>query len=201
MSKAQKLNYIKGIIIAHGDSELRLARYIKSNLHLPIKIYSKDNGKHSIQIDGLMNHLNNRIFRSKQELLQHYDYLIEQDSKSKEIINFFVMPIMDLDDCEEEEQRKYITKEMFKGHWLYPYITPIWNSPTLDHVLYQLKLIPKIPKDDEKSMVYSELFPINHKETDIEQIQELQRLFESSDKTNMEEFTKQCLESVEKLDI
>lgn len=195
MPNNKKLNYKKGIIIAHGDSEVRLARHIKSNLHLPIEIYSKDNGKHSIQINGLMKHLNNEIFQTETKLLKKY--LIEQ--KEGKLINFFVMPIMDLDDCGEKEQKEYTTKEMFKNHWLYPYIIPIWNTPNLDYVLYNLKLIDRIPKDDEKGIIYSKLFPINHKETDIEQIKELQKLFEKSTQTNMEEFTKKCLECVEKL--
>ena len=46
----RKPNYCKGIIIAHGKSELLLAEYIKSNLHLPIEIYSLKNGKTSIMI-------------------------------------------------------------------------------------------------------------------------------------------------------
>ena len=50
---AIKPNYCKGIIIVHGKSELLLAEHIKSNLHLPIQIYSESNGKTSIQIDSL----------------------------------------------------------------------------------------------------------------------------------------------------
>lgn len=49
----RKPNYCKGIIIAHGKSELLLAEHIKSNLHLPIEIYAEKNGKSSIQIDSL----------------------------------------------------------------------------------------------------------------------------------------------------
>ena len=45
----KKANYCRGIIIAHGKSELLLAEHIKSNLHLPIAIYAESNGKTSIQ--------------------------------------------------------------------------------------------------------------------------------------------------------
>ena len=59
---AKKLNYCKGIIIAHGKSEFLFAEHIRSNLHLPIKIYSQRNGKTSIQIDSLNTIFGNTIF-------------------------------------------------------------------------------------------------------------------------------------------
>ena len=45
-----KPKFCKGIVIAHGKSELLLAEHIKSNVHLPIEIYAESNGKTSIQI-------------------------------------------------------------------------------------------------------------------------------------------------------
>lgn len=51
----------------------------------------------------------------------------------------------------------YISKEMFKNHWLNPYIIPIWNEKNLDEVLFGLKLIDRIPNKKEKGKVYREL--------------------------------------------
>ena len=68
----RKPNYCKGIIIAHGKSELLLAEHIKSNLHLPIEIYAESNGKTSIQIDSLMTVLGNNIFKDKRAFNQKY---------------------------------------------------------------------------------------------------------------------------------
>ena len=98
----RKPNYCKGIIIAHGKSELILAEHIKSNLHLNIGIYSLKNGKTSIQIDSLMTIFGNTIFKSKSNLKK--EYFIEE--KDKQFINFFVMPIMDLDDTTKEKNTK-----------------------------------------------------------------------------------------------
>ena len=106
----RKPNYCKGIIIAHGKSELLLAEHIKSNLHLPIEIYSLKNGKTSIQIDSLMTILGNNDFKNKSKLKQKY--IIEENNKK--FINFFIMPIMDLDDTTEEKIKKYKNGEMFK---------------------------------------------------------------------------------------
>lgn len=189
----RKPNYCKGLIIAHGKSELLLAEYIKSNLHLPIEIYSLKNGKTSIQIDSLMTILGNNDFKNKSKLKQKY--IIEE--KNKKFINFFIMPIMDLDDTTEEKIKKYKNGEMFKNHWLSPYIIPIWNDINLDYVLYDLKLISKLPNDKEKGKVYEELFPKNTGQADLEQVNKLLKYFESTEKTNMNIFVEKCLESLQ----
>ena len=189
----RKPNYCKGIIIAHGKSELLLAEHIKSNLHLPIEIYSLKNGKTSIQIDSLMTILGNNDFKNKSKLKQKY--IIEE--KNKKFINFFIMPIMDLDDTTEEKIKKYKNGEMFKNHWLSPYIIPIWNDINLDHVLYDLKLISKLPNDKEKGKVYEELFPKNTGQADLEHVNKLLKYFESTTKTNMNIFIEKCLESLQ----
>ena len=189
----RKPNYCKGIIIAHGKSELLLAEHIKSNLHLPIEIYSLKNGKTSIQIDSLMTILGNNDFKNKSKLKQKY--IIEE--KNKKFINFFIMPIMDLDDTTEEKIKKYKNGEMFKNHWLSSYIIPIWNDINLDHVLYDLKLISKLPNDKEKGKVYEELFPKNTGQADLEQVNKLLKYFDSTTKTNMNIFIEKCLESLQ----
>lgn len=189
----RKPNYCKGIVIAHGKSELLLAEHIKSNLHLPIEIYSLKNGKTSIQIDSLMTILGNNDFKNKSKLKQKY--IIEE--KNKKFINFFIMPIMDLDDTTEEKIKKYKNGEMFKNHWLSPYIIPIWNDINLDHVLYDLKLISKLPNDKEKGKVYEELFPKNTGQADLEQVNKLLKYFDSTTKTNMNIFIEKCLESLQ----
>lgn len=193
----RKPNYCKEIVIAHGKSELLLAEHIKSNLHLPIEIYSESNGKTSIQIDGLMGVLGNNIFKNKRVFNQKY--VVEEE---KGILkNFLLMPIMDMDDTSEEKKQKYISGEMFKKHWLGPYIVPIWNRKNLDEVLLDLKLIDKIPNDKEKGKVYRDLFPTNKGESDIQQVKNLMDKFEKSDRTNMQVFIKKCLDSLESINV
>ena len=188
----RKLNYCKGVVIAHGKSELLLAEHIKSNLHLPIEIYAESNGKTSIQIDSLITVLGNNIFKNKIEFNKRY--IVEEE---KGILkNFSLMPIMDLDDTSDEKIQKYISKEMFKNHWLNPYIVPIWNEKNLDEVLFGLKLIDRIPNKKEKGKVYRELFPTNKGESDKQQVENLMKMFEKSNKTNMEVFIKKCLDSL-----
>ena len=91
---------------------------------------------------------------------------------------------------------QYISGEMFRNHWLSPYIIPIWNKENLDEVLLDLKLIDKLPNNKEKGKVYRDLFPTNKGETDVQQVKNLMDMFEKSNKTNMQFFIKKCLDSL-----
>lgn len=188
----RKPNYCKGIIIVHGKSELLLAEHIKSNLHLPIEIYAEKNGKSSIQIDSLKTILNNNIFKNKTSFKRQY--AVEEENR--ELKNFFVMPIMDLDDTTEDKIEQYKSGKMFENHWLSSYIIPIWNNKNLDQVLFDLNLISKMPNNKEKGKVYGELFPTHRGETDLEQVKKLLTHFQNSDKTNMDVFINKCLENL-----
>ena len=188
----RKPNYCKGIVIVHGKSELLLAEHIKSNLHLPIEIYAESNGKTSIQIDSLMTVLGNNVFKNKRAF--NRKYVVEEEKG--QLINFSVMPIMDLDDTSEEKKKKYLSGEMFRNHWLSPYIVPIWNKENLDEVLLDLGLIDKLPNNKEKGKVYRDLFPKNVGKSDKQQVEDLMKTFEKSNKTNMQVFIKKCLESL-----
>ncbi len=112
-------------------------------------------------------------------------------------INFFVIIIMDLDDADDETIEKYKNKEMFKGHWLEPYIIPIWNNKNLDEVLFSVGILPKIPNDKEKGRMYSKIFPINKGETDKEAVETLYEKLKPNSNTNMSLFMKKCLEILE----
>lgn len=37
-------NYTRGVVIVHGKSEYALVKYIYTNLHLPMRIVSKNKG-------------------------------------------------------------------------------------------------------------------------------------------------------------
>lgn len=106
----RKPNYCKGIIIVHGKSELLLAEHIKSNLHLPIEIYAESNGKTSIQIDSLMTVLGNNIFKNKRAF--NKKYVVEEEKG--QLINFSVIPIMDLDDTSEEKRKNIFQARCLK---------------------------------------------------------------------------------------
>lgn len=157
------LNYIKAVVMCHGKSEYRMVRYIKSNLHICAEPYAKDKGEHSIQITSIMNHLNRYPFDTMKNFLKEYDELkfeISGKGSKKKLQNFKFFIIMDTDDCTQGEKEDYINRNMFKNHWLYDYIVPVYFIDKLESVLPKAGISREI-KDSEKGSYYEDIFPIN----------------------------------------
>ena len=190
----RKLNYTKALVIVHGKSEKQICQYIKNKLRLKIEIYSDKNGEKAIQITSLKNTLNNKIFKSYRNFINTFED-IELDASSKNINNNFkIFIIMDTDDCSEDEKRKFINKEMFKGHWAYDYIVPIYNIPELETVLTEAK-VPFTKTGVKRKKEYIKLFPTDPKynKTDEVQIKELLNALKKQKNTNLNDFLDFCL--------
>ncbi|HIR59358.1 MAG TPA: hypothetical protein IAB38_04840 [Candidatus Onthousia excrementipullorum] len=190
----RKLNYTKALVIVHGKSEKQICQYIKNKLRLKIEIYSDKNGEKAIQITSLKNTLNNKIFKSYRNFINTFED-IELDASSKNINNNFkIFIIMDTDDCSEDEKRKFINKEMFKGHWAYDYIVPIYNIPELETVLTEAK-VPFTKTGVKRKKEYIKLFPTDPKyiKTDEVQIKELLNKLKKQKNTNLNDFLDFCL--------
>ncbi len=189
----RKLNYTKALVIVHGKSEKQICQYIKNKLRLKIEIYSDKNGEKAIQITSLKNTLNNKIFKSYRNFINTFEDIELIDNKN---INkdFKIFIIMDTDDCSEEEKRKFINKEMFKGHWAYDYIVPIYNIPELETVLTDAK-VPFTKTGVKRKKEYIKLFPTDPKytKTDEVQIKELLNKLKKQKNTNLNEFLDFCL--------
>ena len=147
------LKYTKCAVIVHGKSEFHLIRFIYTNLHLPVKIISKDKGRGSIQINSLNGLLNKKCFKTLSAFAKEYS--VEYDKKKRELINFKLFIIMDTDDCSEEVKKLYISGEMFKGHPLQEYIVPIYNIANLEDVMIKSGIMIKRIPDSEKGTYYS----------------------------------------------
>lgn len=190
----RKLNYTKAVVIVHGKSEKQICQYIKNKLRLKIEIYSDKNGEKSIQITSLKNTLNNKIFKSYINFINTFED-IELTADNKNINNDFkIFIIMDTDDCSEAEKIKFINKEMFKGHWAYDYIVPIYNIPELETVLTEAK-VPFTKTGVKRKKEYIKLFPTDPKytKTDEVQIKELLNTLKKQKNTNLNEFLDFCL--------
>ena len=69
---------------------------------------------------------------------------------------------MDTDDCSEEQKENYISKRMFRNHWAYDYIVPIFNTPDLESVLVKAGI--KFKKMGERrKKEYIKIFPTDKK--------------------------------------
>lgn len=192
----RQLSYLKAVVIVHGKSELQICKYVKNNLRLRIEIESEKNGEKAIQITSLMNLLNNQKFRTVKAFIRNFK-AIDWNSEKKEINNGFkIFIIMDTDDCTKSQKKEFINKEMFKNHWAYDYIVPIYNFPKLETVLDKAG-VPYEKTGDHRKEEYVKLFPTDKKyisKNDKVQISDLIKELSKNNDTNFEEFFKFCLE-------
>lgn len=191
------LNYTKCAVIVHGKSESVLVQYIYTNLHLPVKVIAKDKGKSSIQVNGLRKFLDSNPFKSLSAFAKEYS--IEYDKKKKQLKNFKLFIIMDVDDCTEETKEQYISGEMFQGHPLKNYIVPLFNDKNLEDVMMKAKIMTKRISDSEKGSYYSKIFPINKKSVSIDsisQVKEFALKIRGIKQTNMLQFIEYCFEQM-----
>lgn len=93
---------------------------------------------------------------------------------------------------------------MFKKHWLYPYIEPIYNSENIDDVFLEANINTRKISDDEKGTYYTEIFPINSEPLSLNTIQEIETFrdkLKSVNKTssNLIDLVAYCLDRAEKI--
>lgn len=192
----KRLYYTKAVVIVHGKSEKQICQYIKNKLRLKIEIFSDKNGEKAIQITSLKNTLNNKIFKSYNAFIKEFeDIEINEDEKAI-VDSFKIFIIMDTDDCNESQKRDFINKKMFKEHWAYDYIVPIYNIPELETVLSSVG-IPFKKTGNKRKKEYIKLFPTDPKyeKTDHIQIKELCDKLKKQKNTNLNEFLEFCLKS------
>ncbi len=176
--------YKQAIIICHGQSEYFLSQHLCSLLRLSVVTYAEQNGKSSIQINSINRCLYNKIFATKGNLLKHYSIKTNKNTINP---NFKIFIIMDTDDEEltERDIKNFKNKSMFKDHWAYDYIVPIFNTRNLEDVLLKAKIIDKI---FENKNMYAKIFPINRNSSveDAEQVRNMLKTLQPIINTNMD---------------
>ncbi len=104
---------------------------------------------------------------------------------------------MDTDDEEltERDIENFKNKSMFKDHWAYDYIVPIFNTRNLEDVLLKAKIIGET-FDNKRE--YAKIFPINNNANmqDIEQIRNISNTLKPIPTTNMDILLEYLLELV-----
>ena len=191
----KKLVFLKAVVIVHGKSEKQMCQHVKQKLRLRIEIESDKNGEKAIQITSLEKFMNNKKFKNKLSFLKYFPYIeLEQDGKT---INsqFKIFIIMDTDDCTEKQKENFINKDMFKNHWAYDYIVPIYNSPQLEAVLEKAN-VPFEKTGIKRKKEYIKIFPTDPKyeKSDTMQISELAKNLEHVNQTNLDKFLNFCLD-------
>lgn len=191
-----RLSYVNGVVICHGKTEWFLTKHITSKLHLRIETFAKDKGEHSIQITALDSVLKHYPFNNIGNLAKEYEVNVVGRGASKRLEDFKLYIIMDTDDCTESQKADFISKEMFKSHWLYEYIVPIYNSPKIENVFAKAQITSKTVKNSEKGTYYQRIFPINDKplsDDSFVEVTSLKKKLEPVKSTNLNEFIDYCL--------
>lgn len=190
-------HYTRGVVIVHGKSEYALVKYIYTNLHLPMRIVSKNKGRGSIQINGLLDFLNQKNFRSLKTFAN--EYAVEYDKKAKKLVNFKLFIIMDTDDCSEKAREKYMSGNMFEGHPLREYIVPIYNITNLEDVMLKAGIMTKRIEAAQKGTYYNNIFPINTEPLSVDTMNQVRKFAEKIkdiEQTNMLELVEYCFEQL-----
>lgn len=191
------LKYLKCIVIVHGKSEKQICEYIKLNLRQKMEIISKSKGENSIQINGIRKMLDKDArFATQNGFIREFSDVEITTVKRKKVISpdLKIFIIMDTDDCTEETKKKYISKELFKGHWAYDYIYPIFNSPELETIMVKAG-IKFEKKGEERKKEYIKIFPTDQKYLHNEgvELQDFSNKLKSINETNLNEFIEYCL--------
>ncbi len=191
------LKYLKCIVIVHGKSEKQICEYIKLNLRQKMEIISRSNGENSIQINGIRKMLDkDSRFSTQNGFIKHFSDVEIMTIKRKKVISSDVkiFIIMDTDDCTEETKKKYISKDLFKGHWAYDYIFPIFDSPELETIMEKAG-IKFEKKGEERKKEYIKIFPTDKRYLHNEgvELQDFSNKLKAINDTNLDEFIDYCV--------
>lgn len=181
MKKTIKLEIMT---IVHGQSEYKLCTSIKSNLRIKHEIIARNKGKSNIQITSIMDVLNGQAFKTLQAFKRNYS---DVEVRNGKLINFKLFIIMDVDDCTEEQKKAFYNKSMFKDHWLYDYIVPIYNRPNLEETMRQIGI------NVQKKSDYITIFPTNHGDLDMSMAKSFYDKLASCKCSNLDEYVSSCI--------
>lgn len=188
------INHTKAIVIVHGQSEYNIVRYIKSKLRIPIEIYSRNNGKISIEISSVNDILKNRDFKDINGFVSKFSK-VELNNKQKPV-NVKIFMIMDVDNTSIADFNAYKNKSLFPKTWLKNILIPIWNDNNLEEVLNQIGYY--YAKNDKQKKNYKRAFPVERGSQDLKSIEELRNELQEISQSNMDEFLTFCLNNCPK---
>lgn len=189
---------IKAFVIVHGKSEFQMCNYCKMVNRLKIEVIGDKNGEKSITIHNILSFLNKDKFCSETNFKSYWEDVWLDDNLKHLNKGLKIFIIMDKDDCTEEEFTQFVNKDMFKKHWAYKYIIPIYNNKNLEEILTKAGIQYTKKSWRGKKTEYVNIFPtttrdINHqKGADIEEVRDK---LKKVNNTNMEEIFSYCLDN------
>ncbi len=179
--------------IVHGKSEFIFCNSIKSNLRLKHEVIARQRGSMNIQVTSIMDILNDSRFKTCKDFKRTFN---DVAFKKDKLLNFKLFIIMDVDDCSAEQNSQFKSGRMFKGHWLYEHIVPIYNDPTLEATINELGI--PVEHGDDHTGRYIKIFPTNHGDLNMDIAKDYLNRFKQCKHSNLYEYLQYCISIAEK---
>lgn len=183
--KHRECNYTKAIIICPGKTEFQMCQFIKSNLRLPVEIVINkiDFGLLTIKnINKFLEYESFKNFRDFKKTFINVNY-----NKNQLPTNLKIFIILNTLDSSILTQNEFKNKNMFRAHWLFQYIYPIYNITSFEEVLKKAN-IKYTEKNLDPPNKYIQIFPLDAKylhKNDYAQIQDFSLRMSKIENTNM----------------
>ena len=166
------------VVIAHGASEVILARTISEMMRVPVIVFSKKNGKETIALKHLPDVLSEYPFDSESSMHRAFPQLQYLKGKRIRMPELRIVPIVDVD-ADRRSLKSYLSGDMFRDCVFHDRIIPVVNDPNMEAVFEDLGF----PPITDKVEFYSQLYKID--------VNALYEGFKGSGRTNMELFMEQ----------
>lgn len=122
------------IVIAHGKSEVIIARNLASRMRFNLEVYSNDRGERAIKLEHIERILKDPPFDSERSLRDAYPTMDFEPRKDPHMPELAIFPIIDRE-ADDVRSGSYLSGDMFKDSPFHGRIHPILNMDTLEMVM------------------------------------------------------------------
>lgn len=125
------------VVIAHGRSEMIMAKAVMKALRLQITVFNPYDGKQDVSIGNILDIMDKNGFREEHTIHKKFPDLNYESKGNPHMPDLKIFPVMDIDSY-GKMKKSYETGNMFKDYPFSNRIFPIFNDPNLDEVLKEL---------------------------------------------------------------
>lgn len=187
-------NYLEIVCVLHGKSEKIICEALRSHYKIKLKIISSNNGKSSIQIDGVIDHISNhKPLNNRKDFESNFDDIKKSGKKYKDLKIYILMDTDDVSDA--NKKNRYIDGSLFSDHWASEYIVPIYFNPNLEAIMREIGVDIN---SKNKTIDYSKLVDDGDFIEKLCSSDELLEVLEKSENTNLDKLIKHCRNSADK---
>lgn len=176
-------NYCKGIVIVQRKEEYYFLQYLKSNFHLPIKVFL-------VNLEGQIINLKKLEYLSSDKKICKEIHIEKEKNAIKD---FLIIPVLNINDIKDiRSKSEYLEKECFRAFWFEKYVVPVYMNCDFKDLLVEIGAIDKGEKLE--TTTYMKLVPINDFEMAKSAIRKMINQLEMSKESNFKILLEKCLE-------